>query len=98
MRERLPEARSIFILPPSLGALDQRLRQRSTDSDAVIRRRLQDSVADIGHWNEFDYVVINDRFEQALADLAAIVADQGDALAAKRPQVERLAARLAAGG
>jgi len=98
VRERLPEARSIFILPPSLGALDQRLRQRSTDSDAVIRRRLQDSVADIGHWNEFDYVVINDRFDDALADLAAIVADQGDALAAKRPQVERLAARLAAGG
>ncbi len=97
VRERLPEARSVFILPPSVGALEQRLRQRSTDSDAVIRRRLQESVADIGHWNEFDYAVINDRFDDALADLQAIVEDRGDALAARRTEVERLTALLTAG-
>ena len=97
VRARMPEARSIFILPPSVGALEQRLRQRSTDSDAVIRRRLQESVADISHWNEFDYAVINDRFEDALADLQAIVEDRGDALAAQRSEVKRLAALLTGG-
>ena len=66
VRARLPEARSIFILPPSRSALEQRLKARSTDSDAVIQRRLRDAAQDLGHWDEFDYVVINDRFEQAL--------------------------------
>jgi len=96
VRARLPEAKSVFVLPPSLDALEQRLRERSTDSDAVIRRRLRESVSDIAHWDEFDYVVINDLFAQALADLQAIVDDKGAALLAKRPQVERLAAELAA--
>src|ERR1700720_2111697 len=73
VRERLPEACSIFILPPSRGSLEQRLKARSTDSDAVIQRRLKDAARDIGHWPEFDYVVINDRFERALEDLQAVV-------------------------
>jgi guanylate kinase len=94
IRERLPEAHSIFILPPSRAALEQRLRQRSTDSDAVIRRRLQDSVGDLAHWVEFDYVVVNDRFEQAVTDLRAIVTGRGGALRADRPAVARLAGEL----
>lgn len=98
VRARLPEARSIFVLPPSLGALEERLRGRSTDSDAVIRRRLRDAVADIGHCGEFDYVVVNDRFERALADLEAIVGDRGAALRADRAEVRALADALAAGG
>ncbi len=98
VRERLPEARSIFVLPPSLAALEQRLRQRSTDAESVIRRRLQDSASDIQHWPEFDYVVVNDRFDQALSDLEAIVAGRGDALAADRAQVRKLAAELSAAG
>jgi guanylate kinase len=69
VRARLPEARSIFILPPSRSALESRLKARSTDSDEVIQRRLRDAAQDLGHWAEFDYVVINDRFEQALEDL-----------------------------
>ena len=96
MRARLPEARSIFILPPSRSALEQRLKDRSTDSEAVIRRRLQDAAEDIGHWTEFDYVVVNDRFEQALGDLQAIVEDRGRRLAAQRPEVARLTAELLA--
>lgn len=95
VRARLPAARSIFILPPTRTALEERLRARSTDSDAVIRRRLADAGRDITHWPEFDYVVINDRFDRALEDLQAIVAERGAALAAHRPEVERLAARLA---
>jgi guanylate kinase len=94
VRARLPEARSIFILPPSRGSLEQRLKARSTDSDAVIQRRLQDAARDIEHWSEFNYVVINDRFEPALEDLLAIVEDRGDRLIAQRPEVVRLAAEL----
>jgi guanylate kinase len=96
VRERLPEARTIFILPPTRQALEQRLNARSTDSDAVIRRRLQDAQSDIGHWTEFNFVVINDRFDQAVEDLHAIVREQGDPLAGSRPEVARLAAELLA--
>jgi guanylate kinase len=94
VRARLPEACSIFILPPSRDALELRLKGRSTDSDAVIQRRLQDAAEDLGHWTEFDYVVINDRFEQALVDLQAIVENRGGHLRAQRPEVVRLAKSL----
>ena len=94
VRARLPEARSIFILPPSRASLEQRLRARSTDSDAVIERRLRDAAQDLTHWAEFDYVVINDRFETALTDLQAIVEDRGARLVAQRPEVKHLAAEL----
>jgi guanylate kinase len=94
VRARLPEARSIFILPPSRASLEQRLRARSTDTDAVIKRRLQDAAQDLTHWAEFNYVVINDRFEAALADLQAIVEDRDGHLVAQRPEVERLAGEL----
>jgi guanylate kinase len=96
VRARLPEALSIFILPPSRSTLEQRLKDRSTDSEAVIRRRLQDAAQDIGHWSEFDYAVVNDSFEQALGDLQAIVEDRGRSLAAQRPEVARLTAELLA--
>ncbi len=96
VREKLPEARSIFILPPSRRALEERLRARSTDSDPVIQRRLRDAAADIAHWREFDYVVINDRFEQAILDLQSIVAERGEHLRSERPEVARFAATLEA--
>ena len=94
VRARLPEARSIFILPPARQALEQRLKGRSTDSDAVIQRRLQDAAQDLTHWAEFDYVVINDHFDTALEDLRAVVEDRGARLAAQRPEVARFAAGL----
>ncbi|HMI73321.1 MAG TPA: guanylate kinase [Steroidobacteraceae bacterium] len=95
VRARIPEACSIFILPPSRRALELRLKGRSTDSDEVIQRRLRDAAEDLGHWTEFDYVVINDRFEQAVEDLQAIVEGRGSRLVAQRPEVVHLAARLA---
>jgi guanylate kinase len=98
VRSRLPEALSIFILPPSRGSLEQRLKARSTDSEAVIQRRLKDAAQDLAHWAEFDYVVINDRFDQALEDLQAIVENRGHDLKAKRPEVERLTAELLGAG
>ena len=94
VRARLPEARSIFILPPSRSSLEERLKARSTDTDAVIKRRLEDAAQDLAHWAEFDSVVINDRFEQALSDLQAIVEDRGSSLTAQRPEVALLAAEL----
>lgn len=94
VRSRIPQAVSIFILPPSRAALEQRLKARSTDSEAVIERRLRDAAEDLGHWREFDYVVINDQFEQAIEDLQAIVENRGSRLQAARPEVVHLAARL----
>ncbi len=96
VRQRLREAVSIFILPPSRQSLEQRLRQRSTDSEEVIRRRLRDSVADMGHWSEFDFVVVNDRFEQALEELHEIIAGRGEALRTARAEVAALTAALLA--
>ncbi len=96
VRSRLPAARSIFILPPTRKALELRLKARSTDSEAVIERRLRDAGRDIAHWTEFDYVVINDKFETAVEDLLAVIHERGDALSAARPQVARLAEELLA--
>lgn len=96
VRASMPAAHSIFILPPTRRALEERLTARSTDSPDVIRRRLKDAQRDIAHWIEFDYVVINDRFEQALADFQAIVRGHGEALRASRPEVARLAVELLA--
>jgi guanylate kinase len=96
VRRSLPDCVSVFILPPSRLALEHRLRGRGTDSEAVIARRLSDAVADMGHWHEADFVVINDDFEQALKDLKAIFAGQGAALSRDRPglraQVEAILA------
>ncbi len=74
VRDRAPASRSIFILPPTVPELERRLRSRATDSETTIARRLRDSLTDLTHWSEFDHVVINARFEKAVADLQAIVA------------------------
>lgn len=94
IRRALPECRTIFVLPPSRQALEQRLRDRGTDSDEVIARRLQDSLADLSHWNEFDYLIVNDDFERATDDLEAIVRGRGEHLARDRSGLETLLARL----
>ena len=94
IRRSLPECRSIFVLPPSRAALEQRLRNRGTDSDEVIARRLRDSLADLSHWNEFDYIVVNDDFARATADLEAVVAGQGEHLRRDRAELRELLASL----
>ncbi|HEX3851700.1 MAG TPA: guanylate kinase, partial [Polyangiaceae bacterium] len=66
VRKALPECKTIFILPPSRRALEERLRNRATDSNEVIERRLRDAVDDMTHSREFDYVVVNDDFEHAV--------------------------------
>jgi guanylate kinase len=81
VRESMPECITIFILPPSHEELVRRLRDRRTDSDEVIARRLRDAVSDMSHWGEFDYVVINDDLDNAVADLEDILAGGGGNLA-----------------
>jgi guanylate kinase len=90
VRKAMPACSSIFILPPSRASLEQRLRNRQTDSDEVIARRLRDAVGDMSHWSEFDYVVVNDEFERAIADLARIVDGDGADLAADRKSLKPL--------
>lgn len=96
VRKAMPKCESIFILPPSRATLEQRLRTRGTDSDAVIARRLADAAGDISHCQEFDYVVVNDRFEQAVADLLAIIDGHGDKLRANRAEIGPLLQSLVA--
>ena len=80
VRELLPEAVSIFILPPSRDALEERLTSRGQDGDEVIARRMRDAISEISHYDEYDYLIINDDFQQALDDLLLIFTGQGQAL------------------
>ena len=77
IKSKLPQAVSIFLLPPSRAALRARLTGRGQDSAEVIERRLQAAVADLRHYPEFDRLVLNDDFEAALADLQAIITGVG---------------------
>jgi guanylate kinase len=76
VRLLLQQAISIFVLPPSIEALEQRLRGRGQDSDEVIKRRLSAAREEMSHVGEFDYVTINDKFESAFEDIRAIVRSQ----------------------
>lgn len=68
-----PSAVAIFLLPPSRAALEQRLKDRRQDAPEVIARRMQAAIDEMRHYSEFDYVVVNDDFEQALADVGSIL-------------------------
>ncbi len=72
VRRLMPQARSIFILPPSREALRQRLTHRGQDSEEVIDARMREAVSEMTHYVEYDYLVINDDFTHALGDLQAI--------------------------
>ena len=89
VRESMPECISIFILPPSLGELERRLRDRRTDSAEIIDRRLRDAVSDMSHWDEFDYVIINDDLDEAVRDIEAVLTGSGDANATTNPELRR---------
>nr|MBP8112022.1 guanylate kinase [Agitococcus sp.] len=73
VRRLYPNAVSIFIIPPSRAALRNRLQARGQDSDEVITQRLNGAIADMSHFIEFDFVVINDDFDTALENLRSIV-------------------------
>jgi len=74
------DAVSIFILPPSRAVLEQRLRDRAQDPDEIIDRRMREATSEMRHYEEFDYVIINDDFDLALADIQAIVHGRVDSI------------------
>ena len=78
VRESMPDAVTVFILPPSVTELERRLRDRRTDSDRVIERRLRDAVSDMQHWSEFDFAIVNDDLDVAVSELEAIMRGDGE--------------------
>lgn len=85
VRANMPECVTVFILPPSRAELERRLRGRQTDSEAVIARRLGEAEGDMAHWREFDYVVINDDLDAAVAELCSVLDGEGSACATTDP-------------
>ena len=88
IRELLPQCQTIFVLPPSREALQDRLSARGQDDAATIARRMADAISEMSHYGEYDYLVINDDFDTALAELRAI-------LEVRRLQTPRQAVRRA---
>lgn len=82
VRKKYPGVFSVFVMPPSIADLEQRLRRRRQDSEAVIARRMQVAADEMSHRDEFDAVIVNDHFDHALAQLMGLVeqlrADGGD--------------------
>jgi len=74
IKQKMANVKTVFILPPSREELEKRLQGRGQDPDEIIARRMRDAVSEMQHYDEFDYVVVNDDFELALADLRAILA------------------------
>lgn len=72
VREKVPDAVSIFILPPSRAALEERMRKRGQDSEAVMAQRLAAAREEMSHFDEFDYVIVNEHFDTAVAEMCAI--------------------------
>ncbi|SHI21173.1 guanylate kinase [Ferrimonas marina] len=77
----IPDAVGVYILPPSKAELERRLRGRGQDSDEVIAGRMAEAISEMSHYNEFDYVIVNEDFDAALADLEGIVKSQRNTLA-----------------
>ena len=94
VRKLLPAAVGIFILPPSLEALKTRLTGRGQDASDVIERRMKEAVSEISHYAENDYLVINDDFDHALADLRAIIRAQRCEISAQARDHEALLKEL----
>jgi len=76
VRHRIPGTVSVFILPPSRAELERRLSGRGTDSAEIVARRMRDAVSEMEHFDEYDFLVINDDFPLALADLQSIISSE----------------------
>jgi guanylate kinase len=93
VRKAQPDCTTIFILPPSRLELESRLRNRKTDNEEVIQRRLRDCITDMSHYAEFDRVIVNEDFERATSELLGLVRG-GPGFDASRPQLKPLIAEL----
>ena len=78
VKQNLPSAISIFILPPSKEALELRLKNRAQDDELIIKKRMLDAENQMSHYSEFDYLVINDNFNAALAELESIISSSNN--------------------
>jgi guanylate kinase len=96
VRKNHPDCTGIFILPPSKATLEQRLRGRGQDDDETIARRMRDAENEMSHYVEFDYLIINDDFELALAELKAIITARGKSLAVQKQAQANLLMELLA--
>ncbi len=76
VKTTIPDCIGIFIMPPSKQALHDRLVGRATDSEEIIARRMSDAVNEMSHYSEFDYLIINDDFDQALQELQLVISSQ----------------------
>ncbi|MFB9886178.1 guanylate kinase [Balneatrix alpica] len=94
IRLQRPDTVSIFILPPSQEALQERLQGRGQDSAEVIAKRMSQAVAEMSHYSEYDYLIINDDFNQALGQLTAIFQAQRCRLNSQQQRQQQLLARL----
>ena len=90
-----PEAQSVFIIPPSRAALAQRLRDRAQDSDEVMARRLSEAASEIKQASIFNYIIINDNFDDALAEFQAVIRASRCSLKQRSNQVTNLLAEFA---
>ena len=77
VRKALPESYSIFILPPSRDILEQRLQDRGQDSDEVIARRMKSAVSEMSHYDEYDFIVVNDDLEQTIKTATTLIINRG---------------------
>ena len=77
VRQAVPESLSIFILPPSRAILEQRLQGRGQDSDGVIARRMQSAVSEMSHYDEYDFIVVNDDLEETTEAVTALIVNRG---------------------
>ncbi|WP_026958136.1 MULTISPECIES: guanylate kinase [Aliagarivorans] len=76
VKQMMPEAVSVFILPPSRHELEQRLHMRGQDSEEVIAKRMNEAESEMSHYNEYDYLIINTHFDEAVSELTAIITAQ----------------------
>ncbi len=96
IREKMPNSRSIFILPPSKDELARRLQGRGQDSDEIIAKRMDKAVQEISHYAEYNYLIINDDFDLALHDLKAIIRTERLLLERQKQRNEALISKLLA--
>ncbi|SFU11304.1 guanylate kinase [Kosakonia arachidis] len=96
IRRRMPQARSIFILPPSKLELDRRLRGRGQDSEEVIAKRMAQAVAEMSHYAEYDYLIVNDDFDTALGDLKTIIRAERLRMSRQKQRHDALISKLLA--
>ena len=96
VRGRMKETKSIFILPPSKAELENRLRNRGQDSKDTIVRRMKDAISEMSHYDEFEFVILNDDFDRALQELVTLISDPDQYQPLSKKKLQALTTNLLA--